>query len=889
MANQSNYGSIPNSENDETEAFFDNQKQSNKIASNCNWRVPYFVIAAVLVVYPFHSLTSKSLVHANNFGWVPTDDLGIQVVSREPDALPSAIWGSKRDGPLPTNSWYLNVVSHRAENPDESSHVYTVPYIVDTAGAGDMKGINVHWPITQTSTNNVQMVNDAKNGVTLGALGLNASYHVDQTEQLSAVGVTLRWEDDVEKDAFMRTHIVRGMPYATMIYSGGILPSLFSYNGPATNPVIDNSTELVCGQYEDNTISNATSATVQGKIQLHFINSDFTWMLFFSQPVEVECGTSSGDKNLAQFQFNVKEVSQDDEKLVVRMALMNSCTTGHSNIKQHCADTNRSLDGYAALIEQSSSVFPTSPAVHIEYPSSESENKTSHLKFDWKPDSAHDSDMEELIMFAMPHHQEKMLAGGQVTRHCVTTFHGKTCLVKGSKWSLAEDVSQTQSFVARRPPVASAIELLAESVSDDLEQELSDNIHRGAADTYFSGKILSRVARTIVIASELRELAEGEDLESKYDVDNEYLESSIVAASKVHLPSPKKIKNALKGLKECVQVWLDKPEAPYVYDESWGGLVNCGCRYKGKGSHGHCKNKFPDCPALVDVNEDFGNGYYNDHHFHYGYHVYAAAVVAKYDPEWALLYFDKILLYIRDYANPWMNDEFFTPFRQKDWWMGSSWASGIVSGENSPHGRNEESSSEAIAAYESMALFGHVMTDIMKEKDPARLEKAQLVRDAGELLTKTELDATNRYWHVWSSKTHQNTYPKGYSQPVVGMLYDTMASFQTWFSPLPLVSYGIQLMPFTAVGELRDDPEWAATLYPIYEESCTEAGDFCTENGWDIVQAGLCATAGNMEEALDKAMAVSKESFTSDGGNGNSLANTIWYIATRPYPTGTRW
>lgn len=107
MANQSNYGSIPNSENDETEAFFDNQKQSNKIASNCNWRVPYFVIAAVLVVYPFHSLTSKSLVHANNFGWVPTDDLGIQVVSREPDALPSAIWGSKRDGPLPTNSWYL--------------------------------------------------------------------------------------------------------------------------------------------------------------------------------------------------------------------------------------------------------------------------------------------------------------------------------------------------------------------------------------------------------------------------------------------------------------------------------------------------------------------------------------------------------------------------------------------------------------------------------------------------------------------------------------------------------------------------------------------------------------------------------------------------------------
>lgn len=257
--------------------------------------------------------------------------------------------------------------------------------------------------------------------------------------------------------------------------------------------------------------------------------------------------------------------------------------------------------------------------------------------------------------------------------------------------------------------------------------------------------------------------------------------------------------------------------------------------------------------------------------------------MAKHDPKWALLYFDKILLYIRDYANPWVNDEYFTPFRQKDWWMGSSWASGIVSGENSPHGRNQESSSEAIAAYESMALFGHVMTDIMQSIDPDRLEKAQLVRDAGELLTKTEIDATNRYWHVWSSKTHKNTYPAGYTQPVVGMLYDTMASFQTWFSPYPLVSYGIQLMPFTAVGELRDDPEWASILYPKYEESCTAAGDFCTENGWDIIQAGLCATAGNMEEALDKALSLSEEAFTSEGGNGNSLSNTIWYIATRPY------
>merc|ERR1711935_146891 len=122
------------------------------------------------------------------------------------------------------------------------------------------------------------------------------------------------------------------------------------------------------------------------------------------------------------------------------------------------------------------------------------------------------------------------------------------------------------------------------------------------ADTYFSGKILSRVARTIVIASELRDLVEGSELETKYDVDSEYLKSSIAAASELKLPSKRSVDNALKDLKKCVQVWLEEPEAPYLYDESWGGLVNCGCRYVGEGPHGVCENKFPDCPALVDVN-----------------------------------------------------------------------------------------------------------------------------------------------------------------------------------------------------------------------------------------------------------------------------------------------
>lgn len=41
-------------------------------------------------------------------------------------------------------------------------------------------------------------------------------------------------------------------------------------------------------------------------------------------------------------------------------------------------------------------------------------------------------------------------------------------------------------------------------------------------------------------------------------------------------------------------------------------------------------------------------------------------------------------------------------------YLGSSWASGIVtlSGKPYPNGRNQESSSEAIAAYEAIGLYG---------------------------------------------------------------------------------------------------------------------------------------------------------------------------------------
>jgi len=851
------------------------------------------------------SLSSSSTsTYKSMFSLSPEDDFDMFGVERGSGSDPSSVWGDV-PGPYPTNSWYLNLVSHKAsQQPDDMTSAYTFPYIVDTAPANDIAGIRLHWPVVKTGETNVQMVDDFKNGVSLGTYlphGKNKTYHVDDESGLSHLGLSLKWGPLQERQ--MVAHIVRGMPYATMIYntsSSDLLPAFHSYNAPSSPLIVDGTQKVDCGKSGKGTTRHATK-----EIELLFHNSDFTWALFFSKPVSFACEVIGDDINVASFSLNVTEVGSGDEQeardepLVVRLALLDECTTGKSNIQQHCSQKKKwsNHEKYIKMLKARANVFPTNPSIHFQYPTvidDAKKEKTVNMTVDWKPKStsslnstsSSSSSSEELIMFALPHHQHDL--GNSTTDICVPTFLGRTCLVEGSTWSLSEDISSPIEFVASRPPDAKIIPDLAKSLKDDIRYQLSDNVMRGAADTYFPGKVLARVGRVIAIASELKTLSEGdvEKVLALYndDVPEDAISASMEAASSVSLPTDKEIQSSVEMLKKAVDIWLSpESEALFVYDKSWGGLVNCGCKYSTKDSHGHCKNTYPVCPALEDVNENFGNGFYNDHHFHYGYHVYAAAVVAAHDPEWAAESFDSILLYIRDFANPSEDDPYFPSYRQKDWFLGSSWAAGIISGENSPHGRNQESSSEAIAAYEAVAVYGSTMVRVFEEADASssQLEQAKAVQNAGQLLTLTEVRAANRYWHVWSSDEHTNIYPSGYKRLVVGMLYETMASFQTWFGPEPIFSYGIQLIPLTPIGEYRDDPVWASELYPEYVKSCKQAGKLCTDNGWSIPQAGLAATIGNKDEAVKQALEVPEEIFAHEGAVGNSLTNTLWYIATR--------
>lgn len=148
----------------------------------------------------------------------------------------------------------------------------------------------------------------------------------------------------------------------------------------------------------------------------------------------------------------------------------------------------------------------------------------------------------------------------------------------------------------------------------------------------------------------------------------------------------------------------------------------------------------------------------------------------------------------------------------------------------------------------------------------------------GQVLATTELRSTRTYWHVQS---HKNVYPELYTPRSIGIMWQTMAQFQTWFGSAPYLAYGIQILPLTPISEFRDSVEWGEEMYPTFADSCIQAPS-CEKDGWSILQYAMLATLGHHNGAANSTIHLNATVFDSAGGNGHSLTNSLWFIATRP-------
>ncbi len=167
----------------------------------------------------------------------------------------------------------------------------------------------------------------------------------------------------------------------------------------------------------------------------------------------------------------------------------------------------------------------------------------------------------------------------------------------------------------------------------------------------------------------------------------------------------------------------------------------------------------------------------NDHHFHYGYFIRAAAEVAMRDPAWAAK--DKwgamVELLIADIATTQRGRADFPFLRNFDTFEGHSWASGVGLGE---WGNNQESSSEAINAWAGLIMWGELTGN-------------RELRDLGVYLYTTEVEAINHYWF----DIHGQVLPPEYKSAEVSMLFGGKIAHNTWWTDEPRQIHGINLLP----------------------------------------------------------------------------------------------
>ncbi|MBV9267415.1 MAG: hypothetical protein JO061_14685 [Acidobacteriaceae bacterium] len=137
---------------------------------------------------------------------------------------------------------------------------------------------------------------------------------------------------------------------------------------------------------------------------------------------------------------------------------------------------------------------------------------------------------------------------------------------------------------------------------------------------------------------------------------------------------------------------------------------------------------------------------FNDHHFHYGYFLRAAAMIGQYDPEWLRQYMPYLHELRRDVANFDRSNPRYPFLREFSPFYGHSWADGTSGG----GGNNQESTSEAVNFAAGLIELGQ----ILGEKD---------WRDIGMYLFEQEVLGAEQYWFNQDADLtkHSGTYYNG--------------------------------------------------------------------------------------------------------------------------------
>ena len=379
----------------------------------------------------------------------------------------------------------------------------------------------------------------------------------------------------------------------------------------------------------------------------------------------------------------------------------------------------------------------------------------------------------------------------------------------------------------------------------------------GGYDTYWVGKNLNTLSDAIWLADQFK------------DNDMKTMTNDMV-----------------EGVEDYLEFWFD-PYRAYIngqykddyfyYDEQYGTLIGY--------------------PTSYDSDKQL-----NDHHFHYGYWIKAAAAVAMKDPQWAKEWGGMVYEMIGDIANANRdgssynrNSETKYPFlRNFDIYEGHSWASGVANYEFDENGEmvdkkgglsggnNQESSSESVNAWSSLILWGEAVGD-------------ERIRDLGIYMYTTEIAAIEDYYYDVHDEIFTKEYKdsNNYNIQTVTRLFGGRYDHTAWWTENPIEVTTITMLPISGatlyMGKYKDkvkavvdsigenSKQWS-NFVNNKEQICTNYGkkDMLTDpkTNQDVV--------AEYYAYYDPDAALAKVDLSDSGKveNGESRAHTLAYITS---------
>lgn len=716
--------------------------------------------------------------------------------------------------PFPTGAFWTNLVLPTTADRGLSYPIVVYPY----AYKWSKELLQVSYPASHRRELPKEIHDDFFPDLTFASVESTSQRHITAFDPLS---VTVQYS--TMNGGTWESYLVQGSPYVTLRYDN-VTPkiralSIFKSTFCPRVEALRNDTDRylsygVCYSIENTDPSKESQMSLHGVQFILETQEGMNWIVFASEPVTLQFDkiqkttitASSAFKGVIRLAYippsvskasnNVIDVTKSTglQRLIYHAGVYpisgevswSFRTSAHNSALSAATKSLNFLSGAKGTNAASES------AVKSVLSSSSSPGCIGTIQFDFGvkafAPATSASAADSLLMLALPHHAQSLLSSVQLPDETFDLAYkcikGTMTPILGSSWvydinlpSLGFD-GDTGSNSNKAYLDLNIRSTLIESLEEDMNlalPTLTENI-------YGFGKQIARLSQLAHIADVLRTGGVEVDENTNVMNNNKLFESQEKRLDLI-------FNGTLSLLTSRLQQFLTSNISDsLVYDANFGGMVSV--------------------DGLRDSNRDFGNGRYNDHHFHYGYILYACAVLGRLDRSFILKYGDKVdaifydIAHDSNSASQTGNGAFFPLARHKSWFDGHSFASGLFPFGN---GKSQESSSEAVNGY-----YGAYLWSLVRHKEAETPnESTSEGTDFARLLLATEIRGAQTYWQMIPLKStnqtevtgvYSNSFAKNYMVGNLGML-DVICS--TWFGTSQLYVHMINFIPLTAAtGEL---------------------------------------------------------------------------------------